>query len=595
MQKKVKILGIAPHESLLNAMIKIAASRDDIVLDCYMGDMDQGVEIAKYHENEDYDVIISRGATAHLLKEAVRVPVLSVGFSPYDILRAMKRAETYPDPYAIVGFPEFTKQSQILCSLLQKNIEIITVYHEEDAKEVMRSLKYRGITKILCGTIGVHYAKQMGLTSILVTSGEESVEDTVNQAVKLSQGYSYMRERKLLYEQILKNEPGCYMVLFDREGNICFSTWPKERGDLNKILETECRTIPEEGIKKIQVLKNTVFQVEGQPMVAEGHRYVLFRVQEEKLPFADGRQGLFFSNRNQVENYYDNSFFGASGALGGIEKEISGLEQSERPVMIFGEEGSGKDILARYLYMHSLLCSRPFVTIDCEAVNNRTWSFLMRDESSPFADRNQTCYFRNMNRLPDAWCRQLQFMMLERSFHRNNRVIMTCELDSSGKLPEHLLRLVNQFSCHCISMPSLKMRQVELPMLSSLYIGKKNTELSRQILGFEPGAMELLQAYEWPGNYSQLKRVLDELAALADGHYISKSAAERVLKKEKTMLGDAVQEQINFNRTLDEINEDIVRNVVERCGGNQSEAARKLGISRTTLWRYLKKEKDLNI
>ena len=130
MQKKVKILGIAPHESLLNAMIKIAASRDDIVLDCYMGDMDQGVEIAKYHENEDYDVIISRGATAHLLKEAVRVPVLSVGFSPYDILRAMKRAETYPDPYAIVGFPEFTKQSQILCSLLQKNIEIITVYHE---------------------------------------------------------------------------------------------------------------------------------------------------------------------------------------------------------------------------------------------------------------------------------------------------------------------------------------------------------------------------------------------------------------------------------------------------------------------------------
>ena len=139
------------------------------------------------------------------------------------------------------------------------------------------------------------------------------------------------------------------------------------------------------------------------------------------------------------------------------------------------------------------------------------------------------------------------------------------------------------------------MRQVELPMLSSLYIGKKNTELSRQILGFEPGAMELLQAYEWPGNYSQLKHVLDELAALADGHYISKSAAERVLKKEKIMLGDAVQEQIDFNRTLDEINEDIVRNVVERCGGNQSEAARKLGISRTTLWRYLKKEKDLNI
>ena len=587
--KKVKVLGIAPHETLMNALIKIAARRDDIALDCYMGDMNEGVEIARYHEGEGYDVIISRGATAHLLKDAVRIPVISVGFSAYDILRAIRLAENYPYQYAIVGFPEFTKQSRVLCSLLQRENEVVTVYHEEDTEKVIRNLKYKGISMIVCGTVGAHYAKQMGLTSILVTTGEESVEDAVEQAVKLSQGYSYMREKKILYEQILKNEAETWYVLFDSEGNQCFSTWDEALGDLKKLLEAEYKNVQADGIKKIQILKNVLYQIEGKYIWEEGNRYTVFRVREEKIPLGEGRQGLFFSNRKQAENYYYNSFFGASGALGFMEKELQGLEQVDRPIVIIGEEGSGKDIFARYLYLHSLLSSRPFVTIDCEAVNNRTWSFLMTGESSPFTERNQTFYFRNINHLSENWCRQLQFMMLERDFHRNNRVILTCSVKNGGRIPEHLLRFINQFSCHCISMPALRERIAEMSMLTSLYIGKKNEELSKQILGFEPGCMEMLQAYNWPCNYAQLKRVLDELTASAEGYYISRSALEHALKQETAMLGGAETGQFDFNRTLDEINADIVVREVKRCAGNQTAAARNLGISRTTLWRYLKK------
>ena len=64
MEKTTKILGIAPYEALRTAMVKIAGSRRDLSVDIYLGKMKEGVDIAKFHQNENYDVIVSRGATA---------------------------------------------------------------------------------------------------------------------------------------------------------------------------------------------------------------------------------------------------------------------------------------------------------------------------------------------------------------------------------------------------------------------------------------------------------------------------------------------------------------------------------------------------
>ena len=201
MEKTIRILGIAPYEALRAAMVKIAKNRPDLSVDIYLGNMKEGVDIAKFHQNENYDVIISRGATARLIKEEVHIPVISVDFSAYDILRTIKLAENYPYRYAVLGFPGITKGARILCDLLQKDMEIITIYHEEDAKEAIKDLKQRGISMVICGTVGENYAKKMGLASILVLSGDESVEAAFDQAVEMSYGYAYMRQRKtcLLY------------------------------------------------------------------------------------------------------------------------------------------------------------------------------------------------------------------------------------------------------------------------------------------------------------------------------------------------------------------------------------------------------------
>lgn len=588
MEKKIKILGIAPYEALKVAMTKIAENRKDITMDIYIGNMKGGVDIARFHENENYDVIISRGATARLIKSAVHIPVVAVSFSAYDILRAMKLAENYPHKYAIVGFPGITKIARVLCDLLQREIDIVTIYHEEDAGNVLKDLKNRGFSMVICGTVGEESAKEAGLSSILIHSGEESIEEAFDQAVEVSKGYAYMRERKLLYETILEQEGGS-VFLFDSNKNLCFSNWKEEGKSLKALLKLEMDELSEEGYSRVHTVKNILYTISGKWLEISGARYALFRLQEEKTAIATNRCGIFYSGKKQAENYFYNSFYGASGAMGALEEEIGRLSKALDTVVLMGEEGSGKDQIACYLYMNSLLCHNTFITVDCELVNDKSWAFLMNGTGSPFVESNQTCYIRNPDKLTETRYRQLQFVLMDRSLHKRNRIICSGGMEKDGSISNRMVRFINQFSCYRMHLPSLRDRKDEIPVLANLYIGRKNGELGKQIIGFEPGGTELLQDYEWPYNYIQLKRILDELTAMTDTSYISRLHVKQLLEKEGQ--GERKEEDggaFNFNRTLDEINRDIINRELVRTNGNQTAAAKKLGISRTTLWRYFK-------
>ena len=138
-----------------------------------------------------------------------------------------------------------------------------------------------------------------------------------------------------------------------------------------------------------------------------------------------------------------------------VESQIDALRESRQPAMIVGEEGCGKDLVARYLYMHSVLSNRPFVIIDCEAVNEKTWAFLMKGSDSPFWEGNQTFYIRNVDRLSESWCRQIQSMIMERELHRRSQLLFTCVQERGKGMPERVLRLVNLLSCSVARLPWL--------------------------------------------------------------------------------------------------------------------------------------------
>ena len=151
---------------------------------------------------------------------------------------------------------------------------------------------------------------------------------------------------------------------------------------------------------------------------------------------------------------------------------------------------------------------------------------------------------------------------------------------------------MDRFSCLTLSLPPLRQQIRELPRLISLYLSQLNVTLAKEILGMEPEALQKMQEFTWPYNYSQLERVLKELVTMADGDTITTAEVEKVLALENhspvVPSHVSLPERFDLNRSLEEMNQEWVRLVVKENGGNQSAAAKQLGISRTTVWRYCK-------
>ena len=100
--------------------------------------------------------------------------------------------------------------------------------------------------------------------------------------------------------------------------------------------------------------------------------------------------------------------------------------------------------------------------------------------------------------------------------------------------------------------------------------------------------MERLITYDWPGNYTQFKRLLNKMMVLTTMPYIQEDTVTRILEQEAPPAIPSTTIIPDLNRTLDDINQCIVHAVLEEVKGNRSAAAKRLGISRTTLWRFLK-------
>lgn len=215
----------------------------------------------------------------------------------------------------------------------------------------------------------------------------------------------------------------------------------------------------------------------------------------------------------------------------------------------------------------------------------------MNSHNSPFTDSNNTIVLKNIQLLTDTRQTQLISAVKDISLCTRNRVFLTCVCSTDQLVPPQAADYIKAFSCLSISLLPLRKRVDAMADMISLYLGTLNMEMAKQVIGVEEGAMELLKAYSWPSNYSQFKRILRELAVITEKSYIQADDAAEILEREQGIAGTCAYASAGIDpaKTLDEINQDIIQMVLRETGGNQSAAAKKLGISRTTLWRLLKK------
>ena len=318
------------------------------------------------------------------------------------------------------------------------------------------------------------------------------------------------------------------------------------------------------------------------------------------------------------EKFNRQNLIGQSPAMVKLLETIALVAQTEATVLITGESGTGKELIANALHYNSRRNDASFIKLNCSALTETLLeSELFGHEKGAFtgAERRRegkfvqahggSLFLDEVSEMSKAMQVKLLRVLQEREITRvggseeikvDVRVIAASNKDlqaeiRSGNFREDLFYRLNVVSLH---VPPLRARKEDIPILAQHFLQVFADRNKKVINAFTPGAMEKLLAYHWPGNIRELMNAVERSVVLARTDVLDADAIELMMEGGKNKSGSFGSEEPAKNLSLDAIEKKSILETLDACGGNKSETARRLGITRKTLCTKLDKYKDVD-
>ncbi|AYN69823.1 sigma-54-dependent Fis family transcriptional regulator [Euzebyella marina] len=312
------------------------------------------------------------------------------------------------------------------------------------------------------------------------------------------------------------------------------------------------------------------------------------------------------SNLKQVINQNKNYIIGNSRALNGVLKMVSKVAKTDVNVLVTGENGTGKELIARELHKLSERSHEVFISVDMGSISENLFeSELFGHVKGSFTDAKEdragkfeaanggTLFLDEIGNLSLQAQAKLLSAIQNRTIVRvgSNKSIpvdirLVCatneDLDkmvAEGLFREDLLYRINTIR---IEVPALRERENDILVLTDFFLKKFTSKYGKPSLRINQSAQEKLMAYAWPGNIRELLHTIERAVILSEGN---------VLKPDDFLLSNKpnMSNAVNGPATLEEMELLMINNALEQNAGNYSAAAEQLGISRQTLYNKLKK------
>lgn len=294
-------------------------------------------------------------------------------------------------------------------------------------------------------------------------------------------------------------------------------------------------------------------------------------------------------------------FWGTSPAMARIRELVEKVAATDANILITGENGTGKEMLAREIHRRSARRRELMVPVDMGALPetlfeselfghvkgaftdaraDRAGKFEVANHGTLFLDEiGNLSYETQVQLLRALQERRIRPVGSNREIDIDIRLVAATneELETAiarGAFRADLYHRINQFA---LRMPELQQMREDIPLYADFFLDEANRELGRQIVGFDAAASALLLRYDWPGNLRQLRNAVMSATLLATGRYITARdlPAELAGAPAPAPLRDRAGE------------EEQIRQALAATGGNKSQAARLLGIDRKTLYNKL--------
>jgi two-component system response regulator HydG len=354
----------------------------------------------------------------------------------------------------------------------------------------------------------------------------------------------------------------------------------------------------------VEALKNGAYDYLTKPLDFDELQIIIERAMEHRQLKEENRLlkenlGIKFDRQNII---------GLSDAIENLMDTVAQVAPSDATVLLTGESGTGKELIAGAIHYNSSRKDEPFVKINCAAITETLLeSELFGHERGSFtgAEKRKEGKFRQadggsifldeVSEMSLAMQVKLLRVLQEREIVRvggdeaikiDVRVIAATNTNlieeiEEGNFREDLFYRLNVVS---LDMPSLRERREDIPLLAQHFLKVFAEKNHKDIKGLTPQAMDGLIKYDWPGNIRELMNVIERAVVLSRSEYLDEGDLSPIIRSEPS-----AEYTMHGSMPLEEVERTTVLETLEAAAGNKSEAARRLGITRRTLHKKLKK------
>lgn len=623
MSEKNKILFIAPYKKMADMVVEVAKQFNiDVKVETAL--MEDAVKLAKKAENDGVEIIISRGATSAAIKKECSLPIVEIYENNLEILRAIQEALKYGKNLALIWYNEIPYKEDFLYTLLQVDVRFYKYETRDEIENLVNMAIKEKADVIIGGAYTVHFAEKLGKKGVIIGCDRESILWTLRQAQSIVNIKKEEEIKRKRIETIIQNVHDG-IIAVDQKGVIT---------TFNPMAEAIMKLKASDVIGKHakDVIPNTklyeVFEGEDQFDQLQDVGSAIISTNRVKMKIKDEivgavatfqdvtkiqqleqkiRQKLY--SKGHVAHYKFDDIVGKSPALMSAKNIAKKFAQTDETILILGESGTGKEMFAQSIHNESLRRNCPFVAVNCAELSESLFeSELFGYEEGAFTGAKRggkeglfllahegTIFLDEISELPlplqTAILRVIQEKTIrpvgsDKMIPVDVRIIAASNKNLKKMVEEGRFRqdLFYRLNVLTIRIPSLKERKSDIPELIKSISMEYNHNLH-----FTDETLDMLINYDWPGNVRELLNIMKRLMVLYGNSTIKR---ENLLDAMPEVFGFYNDNQANSSLALEGTLAEIIRNSIEKAlkitKGNQSQAAKMLGVSRTFLWRKLR-------
>ncbi|MGG4488154.1 PrpR N-terminal domain-containing protein [Metabacillus idriensis] len=559
---KIKIHIVVPYEAMIPVIQECIPLFPALDITYSLGDLEEGVIKAIYAEKNGADILISRGGTAQLIKKNVRIPVLDMHLSGYDMIRSLSLATNLERKTAIVGFSNITSGAKAIIDLLDLPLQVFTISDQSEVAPLILELRNAGYEQIVGDVITLKTTIAYGLKGFLIQSGKESIMASIEDAEIL---YRYLQEKnnvtKVMEQFILKNNQN--MMIVDGQNKIIYEHW----GDFpsNPLTDEHLYILTTDlELNQPEVMRNlmhddTMITVTGSCVQVDEERYKVIVAEKNTMSLIE-RKGLTIETDITSEPIANTSV-----SVKTILNHIETLYKSNQITLLEGRKGTSKAFITHYI--HQKLTEGGMLV----AINLKEFEQEYLDKLP--LNKIQTIKLLNTEYAQDH--KRLSLFLKECQKHQVRLFIVS----ENGFVP----KLIPGLKLTKIIMPNLSERKEDIRTLVQYFIAYYNQKYGTTAVKINSEALKFLECYTYPNQIDDLKNLIKQVALNSKDYVIQKESIEKAITNEHLP-----SEDILHKGTLKEMEKEIIKRVLKAENHNQTKAAERLGINRATLWRKLK-------